>query len=56
MGQKEKDFPYAYTKTKVCGVELSGPHNKDDVRPTISVLYYEYGQFLKVMKNISTSK
>jgi hypothetical protein len=26
-GKKEKDFPYAYTKTKVCGVELSGPHN-----------------------------
>ena len=46
-GKKEKDFPYAYTKTKVCGVELSGPHNKDDVRPTISVLYYEYGQFFK---------
>ena len=46
-GKKEKDFPYAYTKTKVYGVELSGPHNEDDARPTISVLYYEYGQFLK---------
>jgi len=46
-GKKEKDFPYAYTKTKVCGVELSGPHNKDDARPTISVLYYEYGPFIK---------
>lgn len=46
-GKKEKDFPYAYTKTKVYGVELSGPHNKDDARPTISVLYYEYGQFIK---------
>src|SRR3989338_641015 len=46
-GKKEKDFPYAYTKTKVCGVELSGPHNKDDVRPIISVLYYEYGQFFQ---------
>ncbi len=46
-GKKEKDFPYAYTKTKVCGVELSGPHNEDDTRPTISVLYYEYGQFIK---------
>lgn len=46
-GKEEKDFPYAYTKTKVCGVELSGPHNKDDARPTISVLYYEYGQFFK---------
>lgn len=46
-GKEEKDFPYAYTKTKVCGVELSGPHNKDDARLTISVLFYEYGQFLK---------
>ncbi len=46
-GKKEKDFPYAYTKTKVYGVELYGPHNKDDARPTISVLYYEYGQFIK---------
>ncbi|MBI5213354.1 MAG: hypothetical protein HY957_08285, partial [Nitrospirae bacterium] len=46
-GKKEKDFPYAYTKTKVYGVELSGPYNKDDARPTISVLYYEYGQFIK---------
>lgn len=46
-GKKEKDFPYAYTKTKVCGVELFGPDNKDDVRPTISVLYYEYGQFFQ---------
>ena len=46
-GKEEKDFPYAYTKTKVYGVELSGPHDKDDARPTISVLYYEYGQFLK---------
>jgi hypothetical protein len=28
-GKEEKDFSYAYTKTgdKVCGVELSGPHN-----------------------------
>ena len=48
-GKEEKDFSYAYTKTgdKVCGVELSGPHNKDDARLTISVLYYEYGQFFK---------
>lgn len=48
-GKKEKDLPYAYTKTgdKVFGVELSGPHNEDDARPTISVLYYEYGQFFK---------
>jgi len=46
-GKKEKDFPYAYTKTKVYGVDLSGPHNEDDARPTISVLYYEYGQFFK---------
>ena len=48
-GKKEKDFSYAYTKTgdKVCGVELSGQHNFDDARPTISVLYYEYGQFFK---------
>lgn len=46
-GKKEKDFPYAYTETKVCGVELSGPHNEDDARPTISVLYYEYGQFFE---------
>lgn len=46
-GKKEKDLPYAYTKTKVYGVELSGPHNEDDARPTISVLYYEYGQFFK---------
>lgn len=46
-GKKEKDFPYAYTKTKVCGVELFGPHNKDDARLTISVLYYEYGQFFQ---------
>ena len=45
--KKEKDLPYAYTKTKVCGVELSGPHNKDDARLTISVLYYEYGQFFQ---------
>ena len=46
-GKKEKDLPYAYTKTKVYGVELSGAHNEDDARPTISVLYYEYGQFFK---------
>jgi len=48
-GKEEKDFSYAYTKTgdKVRGVELSGPHNKDDARLTISVLYYEYGQFFK---------
>ncbi len=46
-GKKEKDFPYAYTKTKVYGIELSGPHNKDDARLIISVLYYEYGQFFK---------
>jgi hypothetical protein len=26
-GKKEKDLPYAYTKTKVFGVELYGPHN-----------------------------
>lgn len=47
--KEEKDFSYAYTKTgdKVRGVELSGPHNKDDARLTISVLYYEYGQFFK---------
>ena len=46
-GKKEKDFPYAYTKTKVYGVDLSGPHNEGDARPTISVLYYEYGQFIE---------
>ena len=46
-GKKEKDLPYAYTKTKVYGVDLSVPHNEDDARPTISVLYYEYGQFIK---------
>jgi hypothetical protein len=48
-GKEEKDFSHSYTKTgdKVCGVELSGPHNKDDARLTISVLYYEYGQFFK---------
>lgn len=48
-GKKEKDFSRAYTKTgdKVYGVELFGPHNKDDARLTISVLYYEYGQFFK---------
>ncbi|MEK7142077.1 MAG: hypothetical protein AAB818_00650 [Patescibacteria group bacterium] len=47
--KEEKNFSHAYTKTgdKVCGVELSLPHNKDDARPTISVLYYEYGQFFK---------
>jgi len=46
--KEEKDFAHAYTRTgdKVCGVELSGPHN-GDARPTISVLYYEYGQFFK---------
>lgn len=48
-GKEENNFSHAYTKTgdKVCGVELSGPHNKDDARLTISVLYYEYGQFFK---------
>lgn len=48
-GKEEKDFSHAYTKTgdKVYGVELSGPHNKDGARLTISVLYYEYGQFFK---------
>jgi len=46
-GKEEKNFPYAYTKTKVCGIKLSGPHNKDDARLTISVLYYEYGQFFQ---------
>jgi len=48
-GKEEKDFSHAYTKTgdKVFGVELSGPRNKDNTRLTISVLYYEYGQFFK---------
>ena len=48
-GKEEKNFSHAYTRTgdKVRGVELSGPHNKDDARLTISVLYYEYGQFFK---------
>ncbi len=48
-GKEEKDFSHAYTKTgdKVYGVEISGPRNKDDARLTISVLYYEYGQFFK---------
>jgi len=47
--REEKDFSHAYTKTgdKIRGIELSGPHNKDDARLTISVLYYEYGQFFK---------
>jgi len=47
--REEKNFSRAYTKTgdKAYGVELSWPHNKDDARLTISVLYYEYGQFFK---------
>lgn len=47
--KEEKNFSHAYTKTgdKVCGVELAWPHNKNDARLTISVLYYEYGQFFK---------
>lgn len=47
--KEEKNFSRAYTNTgdKVRGVELSGPRNKDEARLTISVLYYEYGQFFK---------
>lgn len=48
-GKEEKDFSRAYTKTgdKVYGVELFGPRNEDGARLTISILYYEYGQFFK---------
>lgn len=47
--KEERNFSHAYSNTgdKIRGVELSGPQNKDDARLTISVLYYEYGQFFK---------
>lgn len=48
-GKQERNFSHAYSDTgdKIRGVELSGPQSKDDVRLTISVLHYEYGQFFK---------
>lgn len=47
--KEERNFSHAYSNTgdKIRGVELSGPQSKDDVRLTISVLHYEYGQFFK---------
>ncbi len=48
-GKKERDFSHAYTQTgdKVYGVEISPEYQFDEVSPTISILFYEYGQFFK---------